>query len=481
MDATRTGDVAAGRAPTRGGRGPDGAPTDTGLGLGALVEWLREERRTLAVTLVGLAVVAVYVVMAMGRLRGVHYDVWGALLIGPALLALTVPLARRAALREDDPRLLRILLGATVLALAFAVVRYSVAFGVYDGVADAARYAAEGVDIATSVHAGEPSFDVSGQVPGTGTISVAVGLVFSLVGTTTLGAFMVFAWVGLAGRYLFYRAFRTALPEHDPTLYRLLIFFFPSLLFWPSSIGKEAWMLLALGMSTLGIARILRQRPRGYLLLVAGGAVASLVRPHLVLMVLPALIVAVLLRRSDHPDTLAPLRQAATLGVAVALALAAVQTTASFFEEEVTLTAVSDLLEDTEEHTSQGGSSFTPRPVTGPTDLPLAAVTVLFRPFPHEASTSQGLLAALEALLLLGLTLRYAPVSLAALRDRRTWPLAAVAVVYTLLFVIAFSRFGNFGLLARQRIQVLPFLFLLIALRPVAATAVTGRASGRPR
>lgn len=424
------------------------------------------DRRTLLATLVGLGLVTIYVLLVMTRLRGVDYDVWGALLVAPLLLAVTVPLARRAAEREGDPSLFPLLMVATVLALAAALVRYGVAFGIYDGVADAATYAGEGTTLANVLREGRLDLAVSRQIPGTGTIAVAVGVLFSLIGTTTLGGFMVFGWLGLGGRWLFYRAFRTALPEHDARRYLLLVLFFPSLLFWPSSLGKEAWMLMALGLSTLGVARVLRQRPRGYLLLVAGSAMAFLVRPHLVLLVVPALVVGLLLRPPDHRDTLGPVRRIATLGLVLALGAVAAGVTADFFNEEIGLAAVGEVLADTEGHTTQGGSSFAPRPVTGPTDLPAAAVTVLFRPFPHEADTPQELVAGLEALLLLALTIRYAPATLAALRDRRSWPMVAVAVIYTLLFIVAFSRFGNFGLLVRQRVQVLPFLFVLVSLAP---------------
>ena len=43
------------------------------------------------------------------------------------------------------------------------------------------------------------------------------------------------------------------------------------------------------------------------------------------------------------------------------------------------------------------------------------------------------------------------------------------SLAYVAAFVFAFSVVGNFGILARQRIQVLPFLLVLLALPPVAS------------
>ena len=60
----------------------------------------------------------------------------------------------------------------------------------------------------------------------------------------------------------FYRAFVTALPDADHHRYALLIFLWPTLVFWPSSIGKDCWLLFTLGIASLGAARVLVRRPR---------------------------------------------------------------------------------------------------------------------------------------------------------------------------------------------------------------------------
>ena len=43
-------------------------------------------------------------------------------------------------------------------------------------------------------------------------------------------------------------------------------------------------------------------------------------------------------------------------------------------------------------------------------------------------------------------------------------PYVTFAATYVVVFVYAFSVIGNFGILARQRTQMLPFLFVLLAL-----------------
>ena len=48
------------------------------------------------------------------------------------------------------------------------------------------------------------------------------------------------------------------------------------------------------------------------------------------------------------------------------------------------------------------------------------------------------------------------------------------AVVYLLIFFFAFGTISNFGILARQRTQALPFVFVLLALYPSKHKADAG-------
>ena len=72
------------------------------------------------------------------------------------------------------------------------------------------------------------------------------------------------AWLGFWGSYLFYRAFTIAFPEGRARSYARFMFLLPSFLFWPSSIGKEAWMICCIGMATYGVALILKHNQLGY-------------------------------------------------------------------------------------------------------------------------------------------------------------------------------------------------------------------------
>jgi hypothetical protein len=79
----------------------------------------------------------------------------------------------------------------------------------------------------------------------------------------------------------------------------------------------------------------------------------------------------------------------------------------------------------------------------------------------------------LESSFLLLLTLARWRSLVAAVRRLRRRPYLALALVYTLLFVVAFAAVGNFGILVRQRSQVLPLYLVLLCCQPRAPRSRT--------
>jgi hypothetical protein len=113
-----------------------------------------------------------------------------------------------------------------------------------------------------------------------------------------------------------------------------------------------------------------------------------------------------------------------------------------------------------------GGSQFVPSILRSPTQAPNAIITVMFRPLPYEAHNFQALAASLENSFLLIYAFIRIPWGFAALRSMRRQPYVAMALVYTAMFIVAFSSFSNFGNLVRQRVQVLPFFIALLCIPP---------------
>ena len=287
---------------------------------------------------------------------------------------------------------------------------------------------------------------------------------FTVTGRTGLGGYVVFSFMSFFGLYLFYRAFCIAVPDGLRRRYVLMVFYLPSVVFWPSSIGKEAWMITMLGIGCYGLARLLTQQRYGYLTVIIGLTGMGIVRPH-VAAIFGVGAASAFLLRSNKGGTGKKLVGLLVFAVIAGVLINQMQ---SFFDLGNNFDP-NAVLEETTRRSSQGGSEFQPVNPTSPAQFPWAVVTVLFRPFLYEAGGGAGMITALEGTILLALFVWNLPrlVRLPTMMVRR--PYVAHAIMYTVAFVFAFSAIANFGILARQRTQLYPIATVALAM-PYATT-----------
>jgi len=422
---------------------------------------------------------AILVALGFG-MNHTSYRVWGGFWVAPVLLILSVPVANRAA-RHDGPAMGRlVMVAAGVKVVVAPLLRYWMAYSLYGGFSDSASYHQAGVVLAPLFRHG--IYQNLGQMSGTRFLEILTGQVYAFIGPTLFGGFMVFSWFSFLGCYLFYRAFRTAYPEGDGHRYALLVFFFPTMLFWPASIGKEAFMILALGAAALGAAQLFVGRFRGLGWLALGLWGAAVVRPHMALIVGAGLVMAaplVVLRGGAEGKRR---RRSRLTGAVLVLGLLVagpmlISVAERFFHlQSFNSQTAQELLDQTTQQSTKNGSTFTTPSPNNPAGFAVSAVTVLFRPFPFEVRNAQSLLASLEGLSLLGFcVLSFRRLAqLPAEASRR--PYLVFGLVYTLAFIYAFSALGNFGILARERSQLLPELFVILCV-PKRATSTPPEAS----
>lgn len=239
-------------------------------------------------------------------------------------------------------------------------------------------------------------------------------------------------------------------------------------------------MIGCLGVIVYGGALLLAPHPklRGGVFFVIGILLVLLFRPHVALMSIGGLGLALLVGMMGGFGVAGRGMKAMTtrarvmrfVGLIAVVVLAGVGSTRLGETLKDNQDGSSEGLEQALTQTATGNSEFTPSAITGPTTLPAGFVTVLARPFPWEARNLNSLIAAGEGLVLAGLfvTSWRRLLSLPALALRR--PFLIYCATYVLLFVIAFSYIANFGILARQRVQVLPVLLVFLALPKSDAT-----------
>jgi hypothetical protein len=416
-----------------------------------------------AIMAAGLGLIALLVV---GVTSASSYSIWGGLIVGIVLFEVSIPILAREAAREGDRRLFWLLVLALLLKFGAAIVAHYVAYTVYQGASDVVRYHNQGAALGEQFRSGD--FHVA-HLTGTDFPIFLNGVLYAIVGPTRYGGFLVHSWLSFWGLFLFYRAFRIAAPDGHWETYARLLFFLPSLVLWSSLMGKEPWMVLSLGIATYGVARgFSGQAARGLLLIGMGIWFMALVRPHVAAIVGISAGVAYLVKRL--PSRLREVRPVVkTLGVVVFTFVAVVSVVGAqqFLHDSGIDTGqgLTHALEQASQGGAYGGSQFTPTIVSLPTDLPLAAVTVLFRPLPIDGGgETLQMIAALEGTFLLLLSLARWRSILNAIRTIRDRPYVAYVLAYTGLFIIAFSSVSNFGLLARQRVQLMPLFLVLLSL-----------------
>lgn len=423
-----------------------------------------------SVVVVGMAFIAVYVIGVIAFMAETSYDIWGAAFIGPAMVLVSLPILAREANRQNERRLFLFLMCALVLKLVGALIRYYVAFEVYGGTADATAYHRDGIEVAERIWGGDFSGGLESYTRDE-FISYITGLLYTLVQPTKLGGFLFFSWLGFWGLFLFFRAFVTAIPEGRKWSYARWVFLFPSLLYWPSSTGKDAWMMLAIGVVAYGVALTLRRTTIASVAVTGLGLwMAGVVRMPVAGMLGLALAGAYIFRKpSGELRHLAPIAKVAALAGLALVAFFLVNRTEEFLKTDNLFSSegVTSALESNAERADSGGSAFKPQIVRSPLQLPGATATVLFRPFLFEANNAQAAASALEGTALLLITIVRLPWIINAVKSIRRQPFVTFVLLYTGMFIVAFASFANFGLLARQRVQLLPLYFVLLCIPPM--------------
>lgn len=407
-------------------------------------------------------VLAAVGVGAVGAVIGLApYDVQIVALLLLAAIVAAAYLIPRAAARE--PSVTALLLGAafTVKLLGTAA-RYMMLEVVFQG-GDALSYHQAGEANYQLVRSLDFSF-IQAPYFGTDFLEDTVAFLYAVTGPSMLGAFLVYSMLSFVGTWLFYRAHRIAFPDGDARIYFFVLFFLPTMAFWPSSLGKDSLIVFGLGLATYGLANLL-QRIRGTAMiqLLAGTAITFGVRPAVGVMFLFGAAVAFL----AHPGNMrSPLTRPISLAFAGPILIvglvASLQVALDYERLDSVSSAVEEYTAVRERLLESGGSDISgPAPTTA-SGFGQAVLTVLFRPLPWELADPLAAAAGLESLVIIFLVVGRFGSGIRALRTRWRGGMVLAAGITTLALLVPLTAVSNFGLLVRQRAQMLPFLFMVL-------------------
>ena len=372
--------------------------------------------------------------------------------------------------KESDRFIAKTIAIAALVKLAGTAAYYYFANEIWGG-ADVARYVRSGKELAPIIRSG--TLPPEAWETGTPFVRFLTGLVFAVVGPNEIAAYLIFSGLSFVGTYLFLQALRNAAPDGNHRLYAVLILFMPTMVFWPSTIGKDAWLVFCLGMAAWGSSRSFSGNQFGYIWVAVGTMGMAVVRPHMAALFFISFTFAhgvYLLTPSTKKAISSWLIGAAFVVIGAVLVL-------SFYADEMGRSGsespslgdriaveTDDLFDHTNQRTQRGDGEFTNRPVRSPMDLAPAAVTVPFRPHILEAHNRAAQLTALESMLLATILASASFRARGRIRRALLNPYLIQGFVYSIGFIIAFSNVANFGILVRQRTQLLPFLLLIVAL-----------------
>ena len=293
---------------------------------------------------------------------------------------------------------------------------------------------------------------------GNGAYQCYVAIIHYFTGTTDTFMAAGNGWFSFWGGLALVSSLRRTYPHSDfSSGWYVTLIFCPSVVYWSTMNVKEGLMYWAICMvfsstSDTGSLRWLKGTP----MLVAGMAVGGILRPHIMIVWIGAVLVVELVKKRQF--WFAILSGIAFLGAIQAFT--GMHGLESSFDQATQFGEMrSKILSATQ------GKSNIDYGAGGPVVFVSGFISLFFRPFPWEMTSLRLLLSCLETWIITcfvftglwsGLRSRSAPIG--------HLPQIQVALIATLGFCLFFTYTPNEGIVARQRIQALPALLAMAVL-----------------
>jgi hypothetical protein len=370
----------------------------------------------------------------------------------------------------------RLAYAALVMRVFGAWFRYFILYAVYGGSGDARGYFGRGLTFAEYFSSLDfsPFYDRSlwfmGKWTGTSFMSYPSGIVLTFLGPSLLGEFVAFSLLSFLGLTGFVIAFRRACPEVPLQRYARWIWFFPSLWFWPASVGKESMMTLGIGLAVWGFFG--KKERVNWPLLAFGTFLVFAIRPQVAAVVIFTFVLAYWVSLGREWNLKKTVQGAAILGVGL---LGLYYSLDRFGVSGFDVEGVQEYLVDEAARASTGGSDVG-RVEVGLAGIPMALVNILTRPWPWEAHNLMALISSMEMVVLWAMVWYRRKNVMQALRSWHSNPLVRVALPFVLIYAITLGMLTiNLGIVARQRVLLFPFMFYLLEAAPAVSKRVAGK------
>lgn len=268
--------------------------------------------------------------------------------------------------------------------------------------------------------------------------------------------FIIHGFIGYIGLLAFAGAIRQAVWDKTKTLKLLgwLLVFLPSVSFWTSGLGKDSISFMSIG---LALWAALNFENRKFLLFFAI-ILMFVVRPHIAVVILIAFIFSLIFDKHVNIYSKIFFGIFSLTGAAIVLPI---MLNYIGLQDANDLSDVDSYIDKRQSSNLSGGSSLDLTSMSLPTQM----MTYLFRPLPFEASTIFALLASLDNIILLVLTIiglfSFISKNSPSVESNRIF----LWVYFFICLIVLAMTTANLGIAMRQKWMFVPvFIFLLLSI-----------------
>lgn len=291
-----------------------------------------------------------------------------------------------------------------------------------------------------------------GQLFYTNFVAYPAAFFLIITGNSTFGIYLLFSTVCFIGLVLMVKSFYLNFPGIDRYRVTLYVLLFPAVWFWTSTIGKDAFVFLGIGIICSGF----RVSSLNYVKFIIGIAIVYAFRPPVAYMLLLSMSALFIFNFKD-PFLLKLLK----IGLGVYLAVLLLDfISADWKIESFDVETIEGLQRSTLRNNDYGSGALEEKS-GGLSSIPRGIVDVLARPFIWETKDITTLLASLEITFMLSILFikRYSLKRF--VQSMLTNRLSTFVGAFTLIYIVSAGLFeNNIGLIARHRSIIFPFLFL---------------------
>ena len=315
--------------------------------------------------------------------------------------------------------------------------------------------------------------------PASYTIVAITAFISAFTLNTYLPTAVIFAFISFSGVWALFKTFASLYPKYIRPI-AISILFIPSVFVWGSGIFKDTICLFALGWLTYGTFRFLIQRDFSFRNIALSGLSFFLiaeVKLYILLGFAPALLMWIFFNYSQRIKNSSQKILVKFLFIAVVLGgfLFFMQRFANelgkYSLENVAKTSKTTgtyiYWVSGDEGSAYSLGDFNPTIGGMLSKFPLAVNVTLFRPYVWEAKKIIVMLSALEAILILFITLKVI-FTVGVVKSWKTIsqdPTIQFCLIFALIFAFAVGISSyNFGALSRYKIPCLPFYLLAVVL-----------------